>query len=150
MSEGPKRRFCGDNHQGTANSSPYPLSRMAPATDLVDLAAQISAADQMLTNVTQARLQQIAEQIQGLQRQAATILQASLRDQQLHRAQCNFQRRAGAVYHLYRRADGREYLSMLAPSEWGDSSPHPFLGSFRLENDMSWTALDGEDGPDMA
>lgn len=135
------QRFRGDKHQGGDNSAPYPVSRMAPATELVDLAAQIAAADNMLSNVAHGKLRQIAEQIKGLQLQAQNILQVTARDQQLHRAQCNFPRKPGHTYHLYRRHNGGEYLSMLAPQEWGGEPPHPFLGSFRLENDMSWTPL---------
>jgi hypothetical protein len=115
---------------------------MAPATELVDLAAQIAEADNMLANVTHGKLRQIAEQINSLQQQAAELLQATARDQQLHRAQCNFQRKPGTIYHLYRRQNGREYLSMLAPQEWGGSPPHEFLGSYRQESDMSWTAVE--------
>lgn len=28
------------------------------------------------------------------------------------------------------------------PQEWGPSSPHPFLGAFKLQHDMSWTPFD--------
>lgn len=142
MSDKALHRFRGERHRGADNTAPYPVSRMAPATVLVDLAAQIAEADNMLANVTHGKLRQIAEQIKGLQQQAADILQATARDQQLHRAQCNFQRKPGTIYHLYRRADGREYLSMLAPQEWGAEPPHEFLGSYRLESDMSWTAME--------
>ncbi|OOZ41039.1 hypothetical protein BOW53_05855 [Solemya pervernicosa gill symbiont] len=30
---------------------------------------------------------------------------------------------------------------MLSPQEWGEP-PHAYLGSYRLENDMSWTAVE--------
>lgn len=142
MNNRPLQRVKGEMHRGSDNSAPYPVSRMAPATELVDLAAQIAEADNMLGNVTHGKLRQIAEQIRSLQQQATDILQATARDQQLHRAQCHFQRKPGATYHLYRRPDGRDYLSMLAPQEWGGQPPHEFLGTYRLENDMSWTALE--------
>ncbi len=150
MTDKLQQRFQGENHQGSDNSAPYPVSRMAPATELVDLASQIAEADNMLANVTHGKLRQIAEQIKSLQQQAGEILQATARDQQLHRAQCNFQRKPGTTYHLYRRGDGREYLSMLAPQEWGGEPPHLFIGSFRLENDMSWTAFEQLDGEEQA
>lgn len=150
MNDTPQPRLRGEKHQGSDNSAPYPVSRMAPATELVDLAAQIAEADTMLANVTHGKLRQIAEQIVGLQQQATQILQATARDQQLHRAQCNFQRKPGTIYHLYRRPDGRDYLSMLAPQEWGGEPPHEFLGSYRLEPDMSWTAADELDEEAMA
>lgn len=142
MSDNQQPQLRGERHQGSDNTAPYPVSRMAPATELVDLAAQIAEADNMLANVSHAKLRQIAEQIKGLQQQATEILQATARDQQLHRAQCNFQRKPGTIYHLYRRPDGRDYLSMLAPREWGGEPPHEFLGSYRLESDMSWLPVD--------
>jgi hypothetical protein len=150
MSDKPLQRFRGERHNGPDNSAPYPVSRMAPTTELVDLAAQIAEADTMLANVTHGKLRQIAEQIRGLQQQASAILQATARDQQLHRAQCNFQRKPGRTYHHYRRGDGREYLSMLTPAEWGGEPPHTFVGSFRLENDMSWTPLEEVAGEEQA
>ena len=31
---------------------------------------------------------------------------------------------------------------MLAPAEWGHKPPHTFIGSYQLEMDMSWTAVE--------
>jgi hypothetical protein len=31
---------------------------------------------------------------------------------------------------------------MLSPADWGGRPPKPFLGSYRLENDMRWSAAD--------
>ena len=64
----------------------------------------------------------------------------------LHRARCNFQKRVGHTYHLYERPDGSSYFSMLHPDDWNGRAPHPFVGSFRLEPDMSWTPA-GTAGP---
>lgn len=52
------------------------------------------------------------------------------------------------IYHLYRRSDGGEYFSMLSPREWRGQPPHEFIGSYRLENDMSWTPAEEADKPD--
>ncbi|MCU7809182.1 MAG: DUF2452 domain-containing protein [Candidatus Thiodiazotropha sp. (ex Semelilucina semeliformis)] len=82
-------------------SSPYPVSRLAPAFGLVDLAREIAEADEMLANRAGAQLQVIAQQVKQLQAQAREILQQTQRDQQLHRARCNFQKKPGQVYHLY-------------------------------------------------
>ena len=142
MSEKDLKKYSGDNHQGADHAAPYPVSRMAPATELVDLARQIEEADQMLGNVVHAKLKVIAEQMKALQHEARSILESSARDQQLHRAQCQFKRQPGKVYHLYKRSGDVLYFSMLSPDEWGGTSPHPYVGSYRLENDMSWTAVD--------
>lgn len=148
MSSEQDKRRPAEIHQGSDNSAPYPVSRLAPALELVDLAREIAAADNMLNTVTHGKLKVIAEQIQALQQEAQRILEVTRRDQELHRAQCNFQRIPGRVYHLYRRADGRRYFSMLAPEEWGGPTPHPYEGSYRLENDMSWTPAEQMDRPD--
>ncbi len=129
-------------HQGTDNSAPYPVSRMAPAFELVDLARQIGEADQVIAGNLNSRLRVIADQIKHLQQEAHAILDQAKNDQLLHRAQCNFQRKPGQIYHLYEKADGGLYFSMLSAKEWGASPPHRFVGSYRLENDMSWTRLE--------
>jgi hypothetical protein len=133
------KQYGGDNYEGADNAAPYPVSRMAPATELVDLAKEIAEADQMLGNVVHGKLKVIAEQMKTLQQEARTLLEASARDQQLHRAHCNFKRRPGRTYHLYSKSDNSRYFSMLSPQEWGGEPPHTFIGSYRLESDMSWT-----------
>jgi len=151
MAEKDLKKYSGDTHQGADHSAPYPVSRMAPSTELVDLARQIEEADQMLGNVVHAKLKVIAEQMKVLQQEAKTILEKTTRDQQLHRAQCQFKRQPGKIYHLYRRTGDALYFSMLSPEEWGGEPPHEFVGSFRLENDMSWTPVEeiGEDETDV-
>lgn len=121
--------------------SPYPVSRLAPSFDLVDLAREISKADDMLSVQTKGKLRLLAEQIRGLQREAKKILEETKRNQELHRAQCGFAKKPGRIYHLYRLENGRLIFSMLSPEDWGDRLPYIFEGSFRLENDMSWTEI---------
>lgn len=151
MSNKGLKKYSGDNHHGADHAAPYPVSRMAPATELVDLARQIEEADQMLGNVVHAQLKVIAEQMKTLQREARAILESSARDQQLHRAQCQFKRQPGKIYHLYKRSEDVLYFSMLSPEEWCGKPPHEFIGSYRLENDMSWTPVEeiGKDEPSI-
>lgn len=140
-SDGPKRHR-GAKHGGEARTSPYPMSRLAPVHDLVDVAREIQQADQMIGSVVHGQLKVVVDQIRGLQEQARTLLEQARRDVDLHRARCNFSRRPGKVYHLYRRAEGELYFSMLAPEDWQQGPPHAFEGSYRLEADMSWTPLE--------
>ncbi len=127
-----------DDSQKTAR---YPLSRLSAKHDLVDVAREIQVADATLGGVTVGKLRVIAEQIKSLQARAAEILDEAKHSSELHRAGCNFQRRPGHVYHLYRRADAALYWSMLSPEEWG-TPPDAFEGSYRLELDMSWTPVE--------
>ena len=135
------KKYQGKNLAEKPNSLPYPASRLAPGIELVDLAQQISTADRFLQSTATARLRTIAEQIQRLQQDAQRILLETQQQQELHRAECNFKRQPGKTYHLYQKASGQRYFSMLAPDDWGGKPPHEFLASYRLENDMSWTAL---------
>jgi hypothetical protein len=130
-------------HRGSDHSSPYPVSRLAPAFDLVDIAREIQVADRMINGRLGGQLEVIAEQVRSLQAQARRILERAREDQRLHRARCTFQRRPGHTYHLYEDADGGCSFSMLSPDDWRGRPPKPYIGAYRLENDMGWTALDG-------
>lgn len=148
MSDDLKKYDGKDLHEGPDHASPYPVSRLAPAIELVDLAKEISKADTMLNTRVSSKLKVIADQMKALQEEARTVLEETKRDQELHRAQCNFKRQPGKIYHLYQRADGSLYFSMLSPADWRDAPPHEFQGSYRLETDMSWTPADKLDEPD--
>jgi hypothetical protein len=129
-------------HLGPARTSPYPVSRMAPSYDLVHLARQVQEADRMVGSVVGGKLETIAEQIRQLQEQAREVLVTAKRDVELHHAQCNFVKRPGKIYHVYRRAEGTRYLSMLSPEDWGGRAPHAYEGSYRLDPDQSWVPVD--------
>lgn len=148
MSDDGFKRDEGKVHEGPRQAAPYPLSRLAPVHDLVDVARQIQEADRMLGTVTGNKLQLLAKQIRALQEEARLILEAAGRDAELHRAACNFQRRPGQTYHFYRRPEGTLYISMLSPEDWNGTPPHPFVGSFRLEGDQSWTRAEDIDAVD--
>ena len=126
-------------HQSGDRSSPYPISRLAPAFTATDLAAEVARAESMLSARTGAKLRVIADQIEALQAQARKILEEAREEQALTRAQCSFKRIPGHRYHLYRKPDGSHFFSMLSPADWRGEPPHPFLGSYRLEADYSWT-----------
>ncbi|MGD8795990.1 MAG: DUF2452 domain-containing protein [Thiohalophilus sp.] len=143
------KKYSGELHQGSERSAPYPVSRLAPAFELVDLAKQISEADKMINTRVSSKLKVIADQIRHLQDEARQVLEETQKDQKLHQAACNFQRQPGHVYHLYRKADGNTWFSMLSPDDWQGQPPNEYLGSYRLEADMSWTdmsKLDDQEG----
>jgi hypothetical protein len=129
-------------HQGADHSAPYPVSRMAPAFELVNLAEEISQADTTLATHASGKLRLIANQIKALQDEARQLLEQTQRDQLLHRAQCNFKRQPGKTYHLYQKPNGTNYFSMLSPAEWDGKPPHAFVGSYQLQLDMSWTPVE--------
>jgi hypothetical protein len=129
-------------YEGPQRTAPYPMSRLSAPHDLVRTAEEIAAADALIGAVAGAELEAIAVQIRRLQDQAAEVLERARRDAQLHRAECRFKRRPGQICHLYVRADGSHYWSLLSPDDWRGSAPHAFVGSYRLENDQRWTPLE--------
>jgi hypothetical protein len=142
MSEKKTDSSAAGDQQLPAHASPYPLSRLAPQFDLVDMAREIQEADRVLNLRASAKLQVIAEQIKVLQAQARTILNETQRDQMLHRAECHFTRRPNQIYYLYRRPAGSLYFSLLSLRDWQNQPPHEFVGAYRLEADMSWVLVD--------
>lgn len=126
------------------------MSRLAPAFQGGDLAAEVAKAEAMLSARTAAKLRVIADQIQSLQQAARQVLTDAREEQVLNRARCAFKRLPGKVYHLYRRTDGVSYWSLLSPGDWAGHPPHAFLGSFRLESDYSWTAAADGAGAEVA
>lgn len=139
-------------YEGPARAAPYPLSRMAPAVTLVDVAAEIEKADSVLATVTSGKLGTIADQIRHLQAEARALLDRARRDAELHRAACSFEKKPGGVYHLYLRDDGVRWFSLLGPEEWVRPPPQTYEGTYRLEADMSYTRLDEPEesgAPDM-
>ena len=141
MCSAPTKKFSGKNHAGQANTAPYPVSRLAPATELVDLAQAIADADQTIQSHVSSKLNVIAEQIKALQYQAHQILEQAQQDQELHRASCQCQRIIGHTYFLYEKDHQQLYFSMLSPEDWQGTPPHRFKGAYRLEQDMSWTPI---------
>ena len=126
-------------HRGDARSSPYPVSRLAPAFEAPELAEEIARAESMLSARTGAKLRVIADQIKALQAEARKVLNEAREEQALTHAECAFKRIPGKIYHLYRKTGGGSFFAMLSPEDWRGAPPHEFLGSYRLETDYSWT-----------
>ena len=122
-------------------ASPYPLSRLAPRIELVDLAREIEQADITIQMVASAKLAAIREQMIALKEQAERVLEEARAAAELHRARCSFKKIPGHTYHLYARDDGERYFSMLSPEDWRGAPPHRFEGSYLLEADMRWTPV---------
>jgi len=150
ITERPSGKAPLSPHRGPAHGSPHPVSRLAPAFQGGELAAEVAKAEAMLSALTAAKLRVIADQIQSLQQAARQVLADAREEQALNRARCAFKRLPGKVYHLYRRTDGVSYWSLLSPGDWRGRPPHAFLGSFRLESDYSWTAAEPGAGAEGA
>ncbi len=150
MGDDKLKGYQGESHTGEALSSPYPVSRLAAQIDLVDIARELERADEAVNLRVTAKLEVIAQQIRSLQAEARRVLETAQHDHALHHARCTFKRIPGQTYHLYRKPDGSTYFSMVAPRDWGGSPPHDFVGSYRLEPDLSWVPADRPAADDSA
>jgi len=131
-----------DKPLGVALVNPHRTNKTATSYDLVELAQQIQTANQFTKANVGNKLQVIAEQVRFLQEQARKILEEANESNDLHHVACNFVKKPGATYHLYKRESQQRFFSMISPNEWGSQCPHEYLGTYRMEYDNSWTPLD--------
>lgn len=119
--------------------STYPLSRLSAKFEVIDQVEVLKKASFLLGTVANAKLELLVAQIKFLQEQAKDVIKSAESSYLLHSVNCKFEKRPGQTYHLYSKGDQREdlYFSMLSPREWGDP-PHRFVGSFTLNENMSW------------
>ncbi|XP_014737265.1 PREDICTED: uncharacterized protein C1orf50 homolog [Sturnus vulgaris] len=115
--------------------------RVGDPGDLVALARQVQQANDFVRANACSKLTVIAEQIRHLQEQARKVLDEANRDADLHHVACNLVKKPGNVYYMYRRESGQRYFSILSPKEWG-TTPHEYLGAYKLQYDMSWTPVE--------
>ncbi|MEE4313048.1 MAG: DUF2452 domain-containing protein [Desulfofustis sp.] len=137
-------KYKGEKHEGPDYRSPYPVNRLSPTIDLVEMARVVAAADDILALQAAGKLRLLAEQMAELQEKARQILLTTQQNQELHRVSCAFRKVPGKIYHLYRRRDNTSFFSLIAPAEWsamGNDPPARFVGSYRLEADQSWTVV---------
>uniref|UniRef100_A0A3Q2E3P8 Chromosome 1 open reading frame 50 n=1 Tax=Cyprinodon variegatus TaxID=28743 RepID=A0A3Q2E3P8_CYPVA len=122
--------------------SSYQTNSLGDTMDLVALAQQVQKGDDFVKANACNKLTLIADQIRYLQEQARKVLEDAKRDADLHHAACNIVKKPSTMYYLYQRPSGQKYFSIICPQEWGPSCPHPFLGAFKLQHDMSWTPME--------
>merc|ERR1712133_295660 len=91
--------------------------------DLVELAAQVQKADQFTRATAGSKLTVIAEQVRFLQEQARKVLEDARLNALLHKTACNFKKVPGKTYYIYTRPNGKNYMSMISPEEWGKDCP---------------------------
>jgi len=110
--------------------------------DLVELADVVQKADQFTKATAGSKLQVIAEQVRFLQQQAQKVLEEARMAALINKTSCNFKKICGKTYYIYkqRKNPDEDFISMISPEEWGASGPE-FVAGYRLEFDMSWTAL---------
>ncbi|MFP4089780.1 MAG: DUF2452 domain-containing protein [Cyclobacteriaceae bacterium] len=88
---------------------------------------------------TDRQLKQLYEQMQTLVNQANNLKKRVEVSERIYLAQMNFEPVIGHTYYLYQKKDGTDVLSMIAPEEWGKSSPFvKTVGKATMLADHTW------------
>ncbi len=107
-----------------------------------DMGKVKSYALQAMEQQTDMQLKQIQEQIQLLYNQAQEIKSRTDISVWIYQADMGFDPIVGHTYHLYEKEDGRHFLSMVSPTEWGRSKKfRRFVATVKLLADHTWDIL---------
>ena len=112
------------------STMPYGDSVGAPAITEVDTTGYRL----MKSKEASAKLRGRYEELQEEFRQLVATSEDTKR---MYDATVSFVPIIGHIYHLYRRENGEEWVSMIAPEEFG-TYYHEYIGSYRLATDSVW------------
>ena len=88
---------------------------------------------------TEKQMSQLYRQMQVLAEQAQEIKRRVEVSERIYLADIGFEPLVGHTYYLYERKDGSDLLSMIAPNEWGRSTPFKrFVAQVLLMADHTW------------
>ena len=91
---------------------------------------------------TDMQMAQIYEQMQLLAEQAKQIQSRVQVSERIYQASIAFEPLINHVYFLYQKDDGSDFLSMIAPEEWGRKKNFAsFVAEVRLLADHTWEIL---------
>ncbi len=126
---------------GPQQGTPYALSTLSPKIELANLDAETTSLNKQVAFALSGKLKLIQSQIEHLQKQAETLVNEARITIELNMVPCSIQKRVGALYFLYERADGSQFFSILSPEDWGSMIPGKFKSCWKLEPDMNWKEI---------
>lgn len=94
---------------------------------------------------TSRQFDQIFGQMKTLLDQANQLKKRVEISERIYNSEMGFSPVIGQFYHLYTRADGTDFLSMIAPAEWGRSKRWvEYIGSVKLLSDHTWELFEDQ------
>jgi hypothetical protein len=92
---------------------------------------------------TDMQLNQLQQQIQLLYNQAQEIKARTEISVWIYQADIGFDPLINHIYHLYEKDNGKHFLSMVSPKEWGRSKKFKrFIASVKLLADHTWDIIE--------
>lgn len=117
-----------------ANILPYATNVGAPVIRVDDV---VSWKSRGIHNVNK----ELENKFNELKIQYQTLMQEFEWNELVYNAKFSFEPVIGEIYHLYRDADGINFLSLIAPQEWNKEH----IGTFKLNSDKKWVLLKVKD-----
>ncbi len=94
---------------------------------------------------TDRQLKQLYEQMQTLAKQANVLKDRVEISERIYQTEMKFEPLVGHTYFLYEREDATDFLSMIAPGEWGRSAKFSkVISKVTLLADHTWDVEDAE------
>lgn len=88
---------------------------------------------------TDRHLKQLYEQMQTLAVQATSLKERVEISERIYQTEMKFEPLVGHTYFLYEREDGTDFLSMIAPDQWGRSAKFAnVISKITLLADHTW------------
>lgn len=113
-----------------ASVLPYATNVGAPAIQLDDVVSWKNRGIASVNNQLAAKFNELKQQYDALLREYEC-------NELVYNAKFSFEPVVGETYHLYRAADGTNFLSLISPAEWN----REHLGTFKLNHDKKWIEL---------
>lgn len=108
-----------------------------------DYGAIKSQALETMQEQAQMQIDQIAEQMKLLAKQAQSIKDRVEVSQEIFAAKYDFKPIVGKHYYLYEMASGQRRLSFIGPDEWGPKgATMTFIAKVKLLADHTWSILE--------
>ncbi len=113
-----------------ANVLPYATSVGAPAIRVDDI---VSWKSRGITNVNK----ELEHKFNELKIQYQNLMEEYEWNELVYNSKFSFEPVIGEIYHLYRDAQGFDFLSLIGPQEWNKEH----IGTFKLNSDKKWIHL---------
>lgn len=113
-----------------ASLLPYATSVGAPVIKANDLAGWKNMGINKVNKEFESKFNELKMQYQDL-------IQEFQWNELVYNARFSFEPIVGEIYHLYKDADGADFLSLIGPQEWNKEH----IATFRLNSDKKWILI---------
>lgn len=104
-----------------------------------DMGKVKSKAISAMRQQTDRQIKQLYEQMQTLVKQANDVKERVAISERIYQTEMKFEPLVGHSYYLYEREDGTDFLSIVAPDQWGRSAKHKkVISKVTLLADHTW------------